>query len=147
MAKLTEIRVSGLSRTMRALRRLPKEAGNEMRLEAQLIAQRRMVPAWQEAARLYAQPWGEKIAQSVRVRRDRIPSVQIGYQKKVFGHGGSTNIVRFPTYLGPRGDAPQARAAFRKGTKWIEKRQDYRLDAMRDWTEALNRVLNRWESM
>jgi hypothetical protein len=52
------------------------------------------MPAWKNAALFYAGPWGQVIADSVRVKRDRVPAVQIGGNRKVLSGGGTATMVR-----------------------------------------------------
>lgn len=147
MPRRAEVQVIGLNRVLRALREFPKEAGNELRQEAQKIAERRMVPAWQNAATYNGGVWGAKLAADVKVRRDRVPAVKIGSNAKRYGNGASTNRLRYMVDSGNKGLAgDKAPSVFGTGTGWIASRQDYRLDAMRDWAEALDRVIRRWDN-
>lgn len=148
MARAADIRVVGLNRVLRALRRFPKEAGDELRKESHTIAERRMLPAWKNAAMYNAGPWGAVIAGDIKVRRDRIPAVKIGGNARRFSGGASSNRVRYVSDKGSQGLAgDQTPSAFGTGLNWMATRQDYRMDAMRDWTEALDRVIRRWDSM
>jgi hypothetical protein len=148
MARAADIRVVGLNRVLRALRQFPKEAGAELRKESQNIAERRMLPAWKNAAMYNAGPWGAVLAADIKVRRDRVPAVRIGSNTRRFSGGASTNRIRYVSDKGSQGLAGDATPpAFGSGLDWMSTRQDYRLDAMRDWTEALDRVIRRWDSM
>ena len=81
MARATksfDVEVEGLNELLRDLRSLPKEASAELRLASQRIASEHMVPAWQSAAQ-QAGPWGDKLAATIKARRDRLPSTVIGF--------------------------------------------------------------------
>jgi hypothetical protein len=140
MAKTSEVRIEGLNELLRALNKLPKEAKDELRDASQRIADNLMVPAWQEAAR-QAGPWGDRISESVRVKRDRIPAVQMGYQRKAFSGGASTNTVRYPSSEGPTGTAPQALSAFGSPTHWLAQSGSYKQQALDEWGNAVERIV------
>lgn len=151
MPSTSEVYVDGLQDVYRALRRLPKEASNELRDASQDIAVRYMVPAWQEAARSKAGPWGERLAGSVRAKRDRIPAVNIGYNKRAFSGGASTNMVRAPSHLGQTGKwyaKPEDERTFApfERTDWLT-RATYIKDALGEWSRAVDRVIAKWEVM
>lgn len=135
---VVEVRVAGLNSILRDLRRLPKEAQNELRTASVAIAERHMVPAWRAAA-LEAGPWGPKIAASVRARRDRIPAVVIGGKRAVFSGGASVNNVRFPSHAGRvRESIPKAF----KATKWMATvRRRYIGAAVTEWANAVERIV------
>lgn len=134
-----DVRIEGLNRVLRAINQFPKEASEELRKESQDIAARYMAPAYQSAARR-AGPWGNRMADSVRVKKDRVPSVSIGYQKRVFSGGASTVQVRYPTHSG------QGRASFAPftETRWIDKAKGYKPRAMEAWGDALTRIVRKW---
>lgn len=102
-----------------------------------------MVPAWRAAA-LAAGPWGPKIADSVRAKRDRVPSVVIGGKRKVFSGGASVNNVRFPSHAGPT--RPSTPKAF-KATKWMSTvRRRYINAATAEWSNAVVRIVQRFNN-
>lgn len=147
-AREVELYVEGLNDILRALSKLPKEAANELRDASTRIADQDMAPAWRNAALYYAGPWGDRIAQSVRVKRDRVPAVSIGYAKKAFSGGASSIMVRYPADKGRQGksgkDVP---AAFGDGNDWIAKRQNYQQAALQKWANAVDRVVLKWGAM
>ena len=139
-AKTFDTYVEGLNELLRAFRNLPKEASAELRKASQDIASRHMVPAWQEAARNGAGPWGEQIANSVRVRRDRVPAVQIGGNRKVFSGGATATMVRYPSDSGQKRDSF---APFER-TDWIRDVRAYQGPALQEWGEAVDRIVAKW---
>lgn len=141
MAK-AEAYVDGLNDVLRALRALPKEASNELRTASQTIADRYMVPAWQNAA-MGAGPWGDKIAETVKAKRDRIPKVSIGANRKAFSDGASANMVRYPSSSGQTRDSF---APFEK-TNWIGRTRTYVAPAMREWSEAVDKIVRKWDTL
>lgn len=151
-----ELYVDGLNDVLRALSKLPKEAGQELREASMNIAAQDMAPAWANAALYYAGPWGPKIADSIRVKRDRVPALSIGYARRVFRGGASSIVARYPSDKGQTGrSGPVKRdadgnvtggvpAAFGDGTNWISQRRNYQPAAMRKWGDAVDRVVRKW---
>jgi len=146
-AKVFDTYVDGLNDILRAFRKLPKEASAELRQASQAVADKHMAPAWREAAINYAGPWGTKIAESVKVKKDRVPAVNIGGQRKAFSNGASPTMVRYLTDKGDRGRAgAQKRApkAFGDGTNWMENVRQYQGGAMQEWSKAVDRIVMKW---
>lgn len=109
---------------LNSLKNTTREADRELRLEAGFIAEEIVKPAVISAILSHAGNVGPKLAQSVRVRGDRIPSLLIGnnsmprYSGKkstgdmVFGpqkrerykrsdQRATTNMLRYGTVVGP----------------------------------------------
>ena len=141
MAK-AEAYVDGLNEVLRALRALPKEASAELRTASQTIADRYMVPAWQNAA-MEAGPWGQAIADSVKAKRDRIPKVSIGSNRRAFSGGATPNMVRYPS---SSGQTRESFAPFEK-TNWIGRTRTYISPAMREWSEAVVKIVRKWDTL
>ena len=137
MAARYDTAIPGLNRLLRDLRKLPKESQAELRDASRDIADRHMVPAWREAA-MGAGPWGSAIAGSVRARRDRVPTVVIGSNRRTLSGGGSPTMMRFPSAFG------QVRAAIPPAftrTEWMSKvKPAYIGPAMGEWGAAVSRV-------
>lgn len=142
-AKSFDTYVEGLNELLRALNKLPKAAGQELRASSKTIADRYMVPAWKDAALNYAGPWGDEIAKSVKSGVDRIPVVRIGGNRKVFSGGASATMVRYPSNTGQRG---ASFAPFEK-TDWIGKRAPYQEKALEEWGKAVDRVIAKWTTL
>jgi hypothetical protein len=140
---LVEAYVDGLNEVLRAFKALPKEASAELRTASMQIAERHMAPAWRNAALYYAGPWGEVIAGSVKVKRDRVPAVQIGGNRKVLSGGGTATMVRWPSDTGTGRDSF---APFTQ-TNWISNVRAYQPDALREWGAAVDRIVNKWGRM
>lgn len=112
---------------LRSMKNLPKEMNQELRKEARQIAETIVKPAVISEILSHSGPVGPKLAQSVRVRGDRIPSVIIGKSKGPFysgdlgrkrkregtygtetreqvmrkiGNQASTNMLRYGTVVG-----------------------------------------------
>lgn len=137
MASRFDTAVPGLNRLLRDLRKLPKESQAELRDASRDIADRHMVPAWREAA-MGAGPWGPAIAGSVRARRDRVPTVVIGSNRRTLSGGGAPTMVRFPSAFGQV--RPTIPAAFTR-TEWMSKvKPAYIGPAMGEWSAAVSRV-------
>ena len=140
---IVEAYVEGLNDVLRAFKALPKEASAELRKSSMEIADRHMAPAWRNAALYYAGPWGQVIADSVKVKRDRVPAVQIGGNRKVLSGGGSATMVRWPS---DTGNARESFAPFTQ-TNWISNVRGYQPAALREWGEAVDRIVGKWGRM
>jgi hypothetical protein len=146
-AKVFDTYVDGLNDILRAFRKLPKEASAELRTASQAVADKHLAPAWRNAALQYAGPWGERIANSVRVKRDRVPAVNIGGQRKTFSGGASPTMVRYLADKGSQGRAGsqnRAPAAFGEGTDWISQVGQYQAGAIQEWAQAVDRIVLKW---
>jgi len=141
VASTTEAYIPGLNRLLRDLRALPPEANAELRDASQTIADRYMVPAWRAAA-LRAGPWGPKLAQSIRSRRDRVPAVIIGGGRKVFSGGATATMARYPSSAGRvRQAIPEA---FTR-TGWLKAAHPaYIGPAVNEWGNAVSGVVRKW---
>ena len=140
---LVEAYVEGLNDVLRAFKALPKEASAELRTSSMQIADRYMAPAWRNAALYYAGPWGQVIADSVKVKRDRVPAVTIGGNRKVLSGGGSATMVRYPS---DTGEGRESFAPFEQ-TNWISNVRGYQPDALREWGAAVDRIVGKWGRM
>lgn len=134
--------IPGLNALLRDLRALDKDAQNELRAASMTIAERYMVPAWRSAA-LQAGPWGERIADTIKAKRDRLPAISIGAnRRKAFSGGASVNMVRYPSHAGRvRESIP---AAFIQ-TGWMRAAKPaYVGDAVTEWGQAVDRIVTKF---
>lgn len=137
--------VDGLNDVLRAFRALPKEASAELRTASQAVADKHMAPAWRNAALNYAGPWGQVIADSVKVKKDRVPAVNIGGARKKFSGGASPTMVRFPSDKGNQGRAGESTpAAFGQGTSWMGNVKQYQAGALEEWGKAVDQIVRKW---
>jgi hypothetical protein len=138
-SKVFEAYIPGLNVLLRDLRGLDKESQGKLRTASQDIATRYMVPAWRAAAQ-QAGPWGPTIAASVRAKRDRLPAISIGGNRKAFSGGASATMVRYPAHAGRVRDSIPA--AFVR-TGWMDNvLPAYIGPAMREWGEAVDKVVD-----
>jgi hypothetical protein len=148
MAKVADIEVYGLNKMLADLRSLPKEAQDELRVESKDIASRLMVPYWKAAAS-QAGPWGGEIAATVRAKRDRIPSVSIGSNRRRFSGGASPTAVRFPSHAGPEGRAAAGGTLpatfYQRATGWMQQMGKYKPQALKEWLTAVDRIKRKFE--
>lgn len=98
-----------------------------------------MVPSWRAAA-LTAGNWGPKLAESIRARSDRLPALLVGKDRKAYTGGASTNMVRYPAFLGTRTDWPP----FGDGTGWMSNRRPYQAQALHEWGQAVDLIVSKW---
>lgn len=143
MPSQTDTYIGGLNSLLRDLGKLDKMATKELRGASRKIADRHMVPAYRKAA-LQVPTWGGYLAESVRSRNDRLPSVKIGYQKKVVSGGASTNMLRYPTSTGLGGSWALTGVNPFEKTNWIGKAKTYTKPALKEWGQAVDRVVRKW---
>lgn len=162
MPRAVDIQIYGLDKLMRDMRSLPAEAQDELRQASMDIAGGPMLESWQAAA-LQAGPWGGRLADSIRVKKDRIPSINIGTAGRSFSGGASTSNVRFPTSEGNSGRGGQGTyrgskklanrdsrghpfpVAFGRGTGWLKQMGKYKPQALREWLAAVDRIKRKFE--
>lgn len=148
MARTADLQIYGLTGLLRDMRRLPKEASDELRTSSKEIATRYMLPAYKAAA-MNAGPWGPAIAATVRAKRDRVPAVSIGSNRRgAFSGGASPTMVRYPSHAGGRGKSGAAGTlppAFGVGSGWMHTMGRYKGDALREWLSALDRIKHKFE--
>lgn len=146
--KVFDTYVDGLNGILRAFRALPKEASAELRTASQAVADKHMAPAWRNAALNYAGPWGQVIADSVKVKRDRVPAVNIGGARKKFSGGASPTMVRYPSDKGNQGRAGDATpSAFGEGTSWMANVKQYQGGALEEWAKAVDQIVLKWNHL
>lgn len=157
MAKAFDLAVEGLNALLKDFRQLPKEASTELRRASVVIAERHMVPSWKAAA-MTAGNWGPKLADSIRARSDRLPALKVGKDRRAYSGGASSNLVRYPAYLGtrinrpPYGGGTRERdygnrtmwSPFGSGTKWMDRRRPYQAQAIREWSQAVDEIVSKW---
>ena len=137
---------------LRALKGLPKEASQELRVEAKQIAEDIVKPSVQRAIRSHAGPYGDKLAKNVRVTRDRVPKVAIGSRRKTYSGGASSIQIRYGTVVGPyrtgnagtRHDREQTWAR-NVSPGWTDAAaRDYTPPAFKAWENAIEHIVNKW---
>ena len=136
---MIDMRVTGLNAVMRALRDFPPEAQAELRDESQRIADNIMAPAYRAAA-ADVPIWGSILAAGIKAKRDRIPSVNIGYRTPKVSGGANPIMLRWPT---DKGMARKSPAPFER-TGWISRAAGYKDSAMEAYGDALTRVVTKW---
>ena len=137
---------------LRALKGLPKEASQELRVEAKKIAENIVMPSVQRAIRSHAGPYGPKLAKNVRVTRDRVPKVAIGSRRKAYSGGATSIQIRYGTVVGPYRTGYQGERA-NKEQLWAQNvtpgwtdaaAKNYTPPAFAAWDSAVERIVNKW---
>ena len=101
------IEVDGLMETLKAVRTVQAELRpgvNGAIRDAAGHCAGELVPALQAAAAASGVPVAPRVARSIRVRRDRLPSVSIGGPTRVGRHGAPAAALVWGSELGPAGD-------------------------------------------
>ncbi|OLT46490.1 hypothetical protein BJF85_16740 [Saccharomonospora sp. CUA-673] len=105
--------IEGARETLRAFRRLPKEASQELRDRSQKLSETLATRARQAAQS--DSPQAALMASTIKARRDRLPSLQVGGSKRVgrnkapaykilFGaEFGSNSLAQFRPHNGQQG--------------------------------------------
>ena len=152
---VNDMTMPGLRAFLRDLNKLDKEGKSELRKASVDIARRLMVPAWQEAASHAKGNWGENISRAVKAKSDRIPVVIIGGNTRKYSRGASVNMIKTPSAYGVKGKTVRstdprvnsAVKAFAEGTGWMKGvGQSYKEPAMKQWGQAVDKVVNEWQS-
>lgn len=134
------VRIDGLREIMAALRRLPKEASDEIRRTSLELADK-MARATAAAGRLEGRQ-ASLVAATVRARRDRVPVVVAGGAKRLgrnrepaykllFGSEfGATRYEQYKPHLG-------------RGSYWFFNTIDAeQVMIAREWLEAADRIID-----
>lgn len=87
--------ITGLRLLLNQLKDLPKEANQELRETAGTIAEN-LVPAARRGATSQGGPQGKLLAPTIKVVRDRVPSLEAGGTKKV----GRNNVYAYKVLYG-----------------------------------------------
>ena len=141
---------------LRAMKKLPKEASAELRVEAKQIAENIVMPSVRGQIIRHAGPFGEKLAKSVRVTRDRVPKVAVGNRRKTYSNGASSIQLRYGTVVGPyevasldgnnkiRSNRTQLWArSIRPG--WTEAAaQEFTAPTFRAWENSVEKIVTKW---
>jgi hypothetical protein len=144
MGIVVRIKIDGARETLAAFRRLPKEASNELRDANQKISEE-LAQKIRTAAR-GSDAQSALVAQGIKAKRDRVPSIQAGGKAKVgrnrspldkilFGANfGASHLKQFRPHRGAGDD-----------DYWFfstVEREEPRI--VREWTEAADRILSQW---
>jgi len=137
---------------LRSLKGLPKEASQELRVEAKQIAEDIVKPIVQRAIRSHAGPYGDKLAKNVRVTRDRVPKVAIGSRRKAYSGGATSIQIRYGTIVGPYKTGNAGQRSGREQTwarntspGWTDAAaREYVPPAFHAWETAVEHIVTKW---
>lgn len=136
---------------LRALKGLPKEANNELRVESRKIAETIIKPAVTNAIIQQAGNYGPKLVKSVSVSRDRVPKIRVGNNRKTFSGGASANIIRYGTIVGPylarteRGRTGQQMWPETVTPGWTKSASnDYTQPVFDAWQNSVAKIVIKW---
>ena len=135
-ARSFDVEVQGLNALLRALNRIDPQMSKSMKEKSNVIATDIMAPAYQSAA-ASVPIWGSVLASGVRAKRDRIPSVSIGYTRKAVAGGASSAMLRNPTSSGQGRDSF---APFQR-TGWIQSAKSYKPAAIEAWWNSVEEIV------
>lgn len=131
-----DIRIEGVNALLRALNKADKDASRKLKDASNKIATDVMVPAYQRAASQVPH-WNIDLRQGIRAKRDRIPSVAIGYTRPSMKGGASSALIRHATSTG------EARGSFApfERTNWLKNAKTYKPQALQLWADAIAEVV------
>jgi len=132
-----DVELEGLGALLRAMNKLDPEMSKQMREKSNVIATDIMAPAYQQAASSVP-IWGGILSSSIRAKRDRVPSVSIGYTRRAMAGGASSAMIRYATFSGEGRDSF---APFER-TNWINEAKTYKPAAIDAWIEAVDQVVS-----
>lgn len=87
--------MTGIRALLAQLNELPKQASQDVRVAAGVIAEK-LVPAAKRGAITHGGPQGKLLAPTIKVVRDRVPSLQAGGTKRV----GSNKVYAYKVLYG-----------------------------------------------
>jgi len=131
-----DVELEGLGALLRAMNKLDPEMSKQMRDKSNVIATDIMAPAYQQAASSVP-IWGGILSSSIRAKRDRVPSVSIGYTRRAMAGGASSAMVRYATSTG---EGRNSFAPFER-TNWIQEAKSYKPAAIDAWIDAVESVV------
>jgi hypothetical protein len=153
-----EVRMDGVRQTLRAFRDLGRDASGDLREESVKIATG-FVPRMQAAARADG-PQSALMAPTVRVKRDRVPSVQAGGGKRVGRHKKPAGALIYASEFGMNSRSGwYGRVRYRQSrgrqwhphrgaaSYWFHRTADRQMDSVyRQWFAVVDRLIRRWAS-
>jgi hypothetical protein len=148
----TKVDASEYASILRSLKALPKGASDDLRQTAILIADSIMVPSIRSAISQHAGSYANKLNESVKAGRDRIPKVTIGSKSLAFSGGASTNFIRFGTIKGVYQSQPSANSTGRfqmwaQGVRpgWTDTAANtYTEPTFLAWQKGVDDVVDKW---
>lgn len=160
MAKSTltmRIEVAGTREALAAFRGLPKEASNQLRTAAGKIATSLAASA-KQASNIDAQ--AAAVGTTIKVARDRVPSVQVGGSKRVTSSRAPAYALLFGSEFGADsrygwyaaskyGDSAGHQFSQHQGRngRWFFPTLEREVpDAMREWKRAVDTLVSWWGS-
>ena len=131
-----DVYVEGINELLRALHRADPEASKKLKDASNVIATDVMAPSYQRSAAAVPH-WGPDLAAGIRAKRDRIPSVSIGYTRASMKGGASSALIRNAT---DTGIGRESFAPF-EYTGWIGRAKSYKPRALELWGDAIEKVV------
>lgn len=149
-ALVINVQIDGLRETLRAFNKLPKEASEELRLAAMRIADD--MAGWVGAGARAESRTAARVAGTIKVRRDRVPVIEIG-GASVVGTGsgrrkGKAFQLLFGANFGSRGAYPQFRAWAGKGNDFFVFKQieGHQREIESRYLDAADRIVTAWST-
>lgn len=146
---VVNVNIDGLRETLRAFRELPKDASAELRDEAGKIAAD--MAGWISSAARADSRQSALVADTVKVRRDRVPVVEIGGTARVGTGTGRQKARAYQILFG----ANFGSRSFPQFRQWAGKGRDYfvfsQIEAHENeiearYLDAADRVITRWST-
>jgi hypothetical protein len=138
------IQVEGMGETLRAFRDLPKEASDELRVESGEIAEY-LAGKIRTAAGSDMSPQARIVAATLKVKRDRVPVLEVGGTKRIGRNKVPANRLMFGAEFGSNRFRQFHKRHTGTAGSWFYgtvKREEAEIGRM--WLEAADRIIAKW---
>jgi hypothetical protein len=138
------VRIEGVEAALRAFRKLPKDANNELRDRAKSLAQT-LAGKVKAAAASDRSPQAALLVPTVRARRDRVPVIAAGGSKRVGRKKVPAWAVLFGAEFGSNKHQQfQKGHTGRKGSWLFGVADREQATIEREWNAAADEIARRW---
>lgn len=138
-----DLHIEGARETLAAFRRLPKEASAELRDRALKLSE--LLASTASRAARGDSPQAAAVASTIKARRDRVPSVQVGGAKRVGSRRTPAFKILFGAEFGASPSLPQFRPHRGREGYWffpsVEAEQGR---ISREWNKAADEVVRKF---
>lgn len=138
------VKIEGVEETLRAFRRLPKDANKELRERSMALAQA-LAGRVQAAAMADRSPQAALLVGTVRARRDRVPAIAAGGSKRVGRRRVPAWALLFGAEFGSNRFSQFRKSHQGRSGSWlfgVAEREGDMID--REWNKAADEVARQW---
>lgn len=140
------VQVEGMGDTLRAFRDLPKDASDELRTASMEIAESLAVKI-RTAAGSDRSPQARLVAATLKVKRDRVPVLEVGGTKRIGRNKVPANRLMFGAEFGSnRFRQFHKRHTGTTGSWFYGTVEREQAEIGRQWLEAADRIIAKWSA-